>query len=258
MPIELKDNDFPFLQGIEDYPRWAQHTEAKLQSQNCHDTISSIKVVINSEAATLHLIGLGISLANITPTMLVQWMEKKNSKIEEQESKAIGILKKLVGVKNKQIIEGKSACKIWKTLKDKFKDVSLINQMEIIQKASLMHMLDFSGNTSLYCNTYQAALDQVCGMLQSDSFLNQKSAEGLLQGFMIANVTEAYKPLIASLRENWTSANTDLAKICLSIERYDFVTNNTGTKALHTTSIVSRNPNPNRAPKATCDFESCI
>lgn len=226
MPIESKDNDFPLLQGIEDYPRWAQHAEAELQSQNCYYAISSTaKAVINSDAATQHLMSLGILMTSITPTMIVQWIEKKSSKKEEQESKAIGILKKLVGAKNKQIIEGKSASEIWKTLKDKFKDVSPMSQVEIIRKASLMRMSDFGDNASLYCNAYQAALDQVCGMLQTDSVIDRKAAEALLQGFMLANVTETYKPLIANLRESWTSTNTDLLKASLSIERYDFAIN---------------------------------
>ena len=83
---------------------------AKLQSQNCHDAISSAKVVVDSKAATLHPIGFAISEADVTPTMLVQLIEQNNSKNKKQESKVIDILKKLVGTKNKQIIEGKSAC----------------------------------------------------------------------------------------------------------------------------------------------------
>lgn len=132
-----------------------------------------------------------------------------------------------------------------------------MSQMEIIRKASLMRISDFNDDASLYCNTYQAALDQVCGMLQPDSILNQQSTEGLLQGFMLANVTEAYKPLVATLQENWTATNTDLAKACLSIERYNFITRIDATtgKALLTTGT---GKNPNRAPKDTCDFDACV
>lgn len=78
---------------------------------------------------------------------------------------------------------------------------------------------------------------------------------------MLANVTDTYKPLIAQLRENWTSTNTDLSKACLSIARYDFAIQNLADavnvnngKVLYTTGV----KNPNRAPKGTCDFEECV
>ena len=57
-----------------------------------------------------------------------------------------------------------------------------MSQMEIIRKASLIRLSDYSGNANLYCTTYQAELlDQLCGILQSNSILNQQLAESLLQ-----------------------------------------------------------------------------
>lgn len=72
MFVDPKDSTFPLFQAIEDYPQWAQHVEAELQSQNCYDAISSAKIVVDSNVATLHLTGLGIPKENITSTMLVQ------------------------------------------------------------------------------------------------------------------------------------------------------------------------------------------
>lgn len=59
-------------------------------------------------------------MGNITLTMIFQWIEKKSSMQKERESRAIDILKMLVGVKNHQIIEDKLASEICKTLKGKF------------------------------------------------------------------------------------------------------------------------------------------
>lgn len=120
-------------------------------------------------------------------------------------------------------------------------------------------MSDYTSASS-YCNAFEAALDQVSGMLQPNSILTQTAAEGILQAFMLSNVTNTYKPLIAQLRENWTSTNTDLAKACLSIQRYDFATKdqtsigvdtNDNTKALYTKKAA-------QAPKGTCDFDECV
>lgn len=62
----------------------------------------------------------------------MEWVEKRLKKQEEQNVKAIGILKKLVGAKNKQMIESKSASKIWTILKKRFKNTSPISQLEAI------------------------------------------------------------------------------------------------------------------------------
>ena len=64
--------------------------------------------------------------------MAVQWIETKLAKQEEQESKAIGILKKLVGAKNKQMIEDKSALEIWNILKVNFQDSSPMSQVDVV------------------------------------------------------------------------------------------------------------------------------
>lgn len=258
MAVESKHSDFPLLQGIEDYPRWARHAEAELQSQACHDAIYPSAAPLTKNDAVLHLRTLGYVDAEMTADMTFLWIEKKMAKRRKRGTKAIGILKNLVGEKNKQLVEGKSAPEIWKALKDKYQDVSSMSQMEVIRKASLIRMSDFA-SASLYCNAFETALDRVSGMLQPDSIINRKGAEGILQAFMLANVTDTYKPLIAQLREGWTSKNTDLSKACLSIERYDFAVNDqavinaTSGKALHT-----KGPNRLAAPKGTCDFEDCV
>lgn len=256
--IESKDSNVFLLQGIEDYSRWAQHAKAELLSQNCHDAISP-SVTINNDVAIDHFLDLGVPAENITTTMTVQWIEKTLSKRDERESKAIGLLTKLVGSKNKQIIEGKSALEIWNTLRDKFKDVSPMSQIDVVRKACLMRMSDFD-SPSQYCNAYEKALNQVFGMLQDDSVMNQQSIEALLQGSILSNVTDTYKPFVAQLRKSWTPTNTNLSETCLSIERYDFATtsvgnNHTSTKALYTNRT---NVPKGSAPKDICDFDECV
>ena len=119
-------------------------------------------------------------------------------------------------------------------------------------------MLNFS-NPSEYCNAYETALDQVSGMLQPNSVMNRQSVEALLQGSLLANVTEPYSPLIAQLQRSWTSTNTNLSEVCLSIKRY--VLSSTEAKALYTASInaTGRNaPYKKQAPEGSCDFEECV
>lgn len=64
--------------------------------------------------------------------MAVQWIENELCQRRKEESKATGILKKLLGAKNKHMIEGKSALEVWNTLKGKFKDVSPMSQIDVI------------------------------------------------------------------------------------------------------------------------------
>ena len=259
MPTDSKESDFPPLQGIEDYLRWAQHAEAKLQSQNCQIAISPTEEPITRDTAIAHFLSVGYDRDSIRTATTMEWVEKKLNKREEQNTKAIGILKKLIKTKNQQAIEGKSARKIWITLKAKFKDVSPMNQVDLVRKACLIHMSNFT-NASSYCHAYEAALDQICGMLQLDSVLNRLAVEAILQRSMLANVSEKYKLLVAQLRESWTSINIDLSKTCLSIERYDFATNgnpldaNTSNKTLLTSTVTHRS----QAPKGSCDFEECV
>ena len=71
-----------------------------------------------------------------------------------------------------------------------------MSQVDLVQKTCLIHMLDFT-NASSYCHAYKAAL---CEMLQCNSVLNQLTVKVILQEFMLANVSEKYKPLIAQLQ----------------------------------------------------------
>lgn len=255
MPTKPKESDVPPLQGIEDYPRWAQHAEAELQSQNCQDAILSTEEPLNKEVAIQHFLSIGYDRDSICTATTMEWVEKKLNKREERNVKAIGILKKLVGAKNTQMIERKSASEIWITLKEKFKDTSPMSQLEAIRKACLIRMSDFS-SASLYCNAYESALNRLSGMLQDDSIVNRNVVEALLQEAMLANVTEKYKPLITQLRESWTPTNTDLSKACLRINRYDFATTadaHASPKALYIGAT-----RRDKAPIGTCDFEECV
>lgn len=261
MPIESKDSDVPPLQGNEDYSRWARHAEAELQSHNCRDAISpTAAVAINNDAAIDYFTNLGIAARNITTTMTVSWMESQLCQRRKEESKAVGILKKLVGEKNKQMIEGKSALEVWDILKDKFKNTSPMSQIDALRKATLIHMSNFNDARS-YCNAYEAALDQISGMLQPNSVVNQQFAEAVLQGCMLANVTDTYKPLISQLRKDWTPTNTSLSETCLSIVRYDSTTANTNIGTAKTLLTAGTSTLRNRgyaAPKGSCDFDKCV
>lgn len=251
-------SDFPLLKGIEDYPRWVQHATAQLQEKACLDAVVLPTVKADNDSAIAFLLDRGFAAETITQSMIYSWIEKTDARQKKQESEAIGILKGLVGAQNQQSIQGKSAFEIWNILRTKFKDISPMSLMEAIQKMSFVRMSNFE-SPSLYCDAFRTALDQVSGMIQPDSLINQKGVEGLLQGFMLNGVTDTYKPVVLQLRKDWKNENTSLSEACLSLERYDFkniigdfdTTN--GTKALHTKVL-----HPNRAPKGTCDFGECV
>lgn len=248
-------DDFPLLVGKEDYPRWAQHARTQLQTKDCLEAILSPAIVVNSDAAITYALNRGLEAEDITKAMIYPWIEKTDIRQREQESKAIGILRGLVTKQNQQILEGKSAYQIWTILQTRFKDTSPMSLTEAIRKASLMRMLDF-GNPQLYCDAFRTALDQITGMLQENTGITQKRAENLLQGFMLAGVTDVYKPLVSQLQKDWKNENTDLIETCLSIERYNFSTVGTDT-ANGSKAFVATNRAP-RAPKETCDFAECV
>ncbi|MCJ1467678.1 hypothetical protein MMC07_006303 [Pseudocyphellaria aurata] len=96
MPSDSEHSDkFPPLQGIEDYPRWAQHAEAELQTKDCHDAIASNLPPINKDAAIAFLRDVGYADREVTHVMTFGWIEKHMAKRQERETKAVGILKKL-------------------------------------------------------------------------------------------------------------------------------------------------------------------
>lgn len=252
MPIESTESDVPLLQGIADYPRWARHAQAELQSQNCQEAIFRTEEPLNKEAAIQHFLSIGYARESIRTSTTMDWIEENLDKREERNAKAIGILRKLVGAQNTHLIERKSALEIWTALEARFKDPSPRSQIEAIRKACLMRMADFD-SVSRYCNAYKTALNHVCGMLHAESIVNRTVAEALLQEALLANVTETYKPLIAALRQRWTPTNTDLSKACLRIESYNLALS--GPKPLHTATNA---PHKHQAPNGSCDFAECV
>lgn len=169
MCTNSKESDFLPLQGIENYTWLAQHAKAELQSQNCHMDIFSTEKPITRNTAITHFLSIRYDRDSICTAKTMEWVEKKLNKREKQNAKAIGILKKLVKTKNQQALEGKLTCKIWTTLKVKFKDTSLMSQVDLVWKTYLIHMSDFT-NASLYCYAYEAVLDQICGMFHLTTF----------------------------------------------------------------------------------------
>lgn len=217
----MPDNVFPLLEGVKDYPRWVKHAKAQLQAKACLDAAIFPTVVSNNDTAMAFLLDRGFAAENITQSMIYSHVEKTDARQQKKESEAIGILKSLVSEENQESIEGLSAFEIWATLETQFKDTSPMSLVDTIQKASYIRMSNFV-SPSLYCKAFRTALNQVSGMRQPDSPINQKGVESLLQGFMLNGVTDVYKPLVSQLRKDWKNENTNLAAACLSIERYDF------------------------------------
>lgn len=109
----------------------------------------------------------------------------------------------------------------------------------ILHTASRKKMSDFKDVVE-YTNSYQAAFDKI------------KSAEMLLQGAMLMNISEEYTSLISTIKTGWTDATTNLSNTILQIIRHsEIMKGHAKEKVLLTSGI-------HRAPKGSCTNPECV
>lgn len=242
---------FPLLVGTKDYLRWAQNAEAELMVHNCNGALLPATPTTR-EAAVQHFASIGFGPSDITNEMTSTWMMKKSEREEKAEANALKILRKLVAPQNREMTLGKSAHEIWNALRNKYKDLSPWYQTEAIRKAYLIHMSDFA-SVNLYCNAFLEIFDEMCGMLMPDSLVQQGAIECILYGALLANVTEGYMPLVASLRTAWTTANTNLNQACIELERY-------GLRVRQSVPTIALTPSAQTTlhVAGSCDFSECV
>lgn len=243
------------LQGPDDYPKWAQAARARLKANNCEDAIESSKEFTKA-IIVKDLLKLDIKASEISNDIIIKSIQDDVRRQEDRRIKAAGLIQGLVGSKNQQFIENKTAEEMWTILKTKFQDTSPMSQMEVLMKASHIKMSDYH-DVAGYCNAFEAALDKITGMISTTKegeitkktrLITSKTAEAILQAHMLTNIIDSYKPLIAQLRDRWTADNTDLSAVSLSISRYKL--SNRVTNAM----ISLRE----KAPIRSCTNPQCI
>ncbi|MCJ1271862.1 hypothetical protein MMC22_011767, partial [Lobaria immixta] len=78
--------------------------------------------------------------------------------------KAADVLKKLVATKSPPFLEGKIAEEICTILKQKLQNILPMSQLDVIRKACLKRISDFSDASQNY-NAYDSSSDGICSML---------------------------------------------------------------------------------------------
>lgn len=209
------------LQSSDDYPKWAQTARSLLRERGCEDGIKPAKE-FTWDTVLKDLTDLGFEEGEISNDMICEWLLDGDSRQKERRNRAAGLIQTMVGSTNQRFVQDMTAEETWTNLKANFQDTTPMSQMEVIIKAGFMRMSDFT-EAALYCNEFYAALQKINGMIPSegDIVITTKTAEAMLQAQMLTNVTDAYRPLVAEIRNKWDSNNTDLFGTIIRIERYE-------------------------------------
>ena len=238
------------LTTAEDYPRWKSHTLNKLAQSNCSWALDG-RDSPTLEFVKEKLIGLGFTQDQLRPSILVFALLNKGEKHETAMAKSKSIIHKLVVDANHPILEGKTTQEMWNALKIWLQHISPMGVSRILHTASAKKMSDFK-DVVKYTSSYQAAFDKITSLLKEDSNLTMKSAEMLLQGAMLMNISEEYTSLISTIETGWTDATTNLSNTILQIIRHsEIMKGHAKEKVLLTSGI-------HRAPKGSCTNPECV
>ena len=206
------------LEKAEDYPKWALHTVGLLRQKNCDEAIEFLPD-ITVDSFKRGLISDGFDVKDLSPSILVKTITDQKTKREERLTRAAGIIQNQVAERHSHLVAGREARDMWIILRERFQDLSPMSTTDILHQLSKRTMTEFS-DASQYCAVYEAALDKISGMITSKSKINVESAETIIQGFMLANVSESYAPLIAQYRRDWTEGTVDLTGASKAIANY--------------------------------------
>lgn len=238
------------LQSSEDYPKWAQTARSLLREHGCEDGIKPAKE-FTWDTVLKDLTDLGFEAGKISNDMICEQLLDGDSRQKERRNRAAELIQTIVGSTNQRFVQDMTAEEMWNSLKATFQDTTPMSQMEVIIKAGFIRMSDFT-EAALYCNEFYAALQKINGMIPSegDSVITSRTAEAMLQAYMLTNVTDAYRPLVAEIRSKWDSNNTDLFGTIIRIERYEKCINSGPSQALPTTREM--------ALPGTCKINQCL
>ena len=189
-----KFNSDYLLENAEDYPKWGFYTVG-LSQKNCDEAIRKLfDITVNSVKEGL--ISDGFQAEDLSPSILVKAITDQKAKREERPTRAAGIIQNQVAERHSHLTADKGAREMWKIFKEGFQDFFFMSATDDLHRLSRKTMAEFR-DVSQYCAAYEGALDKISGMITSRSKINVESAESIIQGFMLANVSESYAPLVA-------------------------------------------------------------
>ena len=122
---------------------------------------------------------------------------------------------------------------------------------DIFYNMSIKRMTDYESAVK-YCAEYENALNSIKGMIEENSELSDMGVEQVLQAYLLHNVSDFYLPLIAQLRRDWLTGESNLTVACRAITSYSV--NMFNKKAFHT-NVSSRN---DKTPPGTCTFSQFV
>ena len=241
------------LDKADDYPAWVMYTTGLLRQKNCAWAIEKApKITLESVRQELAL--QGFPLIDLMTGILVKSLNDRRDKQIEQLIRAESITQNQVSRRHSHFIANKGAFDMWTVLKERFQDLSPMNFIDVLFKLSRRAITEYK-NATKYCAAYEKALNKISGMFSTNSNLTIKGAETIIQGFMLANVSETYAPLIAQIRRDWKSDHSDLTEVSRPITSY---AGHTKEKSKALVVANSQKRNFFRILDGTCTVSECI
>ena len=239
------------LEKAEKYSVWASYTKGILLKNNCVGAILETQPEITVDTIKNGPIASGFDARSLTISILIKELRDEKNQRKLESIKAMSIIHGLVAKCHYSLIDNKNAAEMWKILKDRFQDVTPMNISDIILKVSSKRMIDFE-TASQYCAEYEAALNNVKGLIDDEAKVDVYTVEFMLQGMMLGNASEQYSPLVAQLRRDWTHETTNLSETMKAIVAYSANTKNYNTLRTGTSTIRGK------APPNACTFPECV
>ncbi len=78
-------------------------------------------------------------------------------------------------------------------------------------------------NIDEYISVYQAAYNQICGLMTEDSNLSIKEAGMLLQAVMLLNMGNEYAGIVSTIESEWKNRTTNLESTILRLVKYEAI-----------------------------------
>ena len=206
------------LKNSEDYSNWAIHTLGLLNQKNCAWAINETPRP-TFESVKQRMTVDGVPLSSLTDDLIVKNMQDAIKVQHKEKSQAKGIIQNQVHASHNNLIANKEAHEMWSILKNRFQDLSPAGAIRILHQMGKKSMTDYSSARE-YCGAFETALDKISGMLSSDSTINAKAAETVLNGYMLMNVSPEYHPLVTQLQDSWVAKEVELAKSSKAIVNY--------------------------------------
>ncbi|MCJ1355068.1 MAG: hypothetical protein MMC33_005059 [Icmadophila ericetorum] len=252
------------LEKPEDWPMFKQTALSELRTECCEQAINAEFIRPTKASVEQTMLEQGFSEKEIDKNIVLVSTRLRDEikDYTKANSKAIGILTKLLGHEGMYILEGlNTPHQMWNALKNRYEESSPMNTGLILHELSHKKLSEYA-SPDKYCRAYQIGYDKVVATLKKDqSPLTAEGIEILLQCWIIENLNDAYAPLVAQIRKDWTESSTNLHNTMTAITQYKVPTDHlSSTKALVTQQQHYDSPSKKRKvnPAEFCDHPKCV